>query len=393
MTTERLHYPGGQAMDATQRLRAVQASTSTEKLTQALEDPSPEVVRAAIGRLVDLRGHAAANALRAALFDVDLSLVGDIAKALQRVGDGGVAEMAIEALGDERSTRRLAAIRALGAISTARAASWLQSALDDDVAGVRSASLDALARLGEHASPAAAPACARLLHDPLPHVRIAAIRAVARLEPHPGALLAPAANDADRLVRLEVAGHVASLPESAAKSLLADPDLRVREAAARAAGTREVGALALLLTDDPAHDVRRAAARALGATRDDRVADVLLPGLEDPDALVRAAVLRALEEILTRATAVRRLCAELASERAERRRVTVYALAHLSAREAAHDLARLADDPDPDVRLALIASAEVLFDEPGALMRYLRSDADPAVRQAAGMWLLRAGRR
>ena len=194
--------------------------------------------------------------------------------------------------------------------------------------GVRGAALDALAKLGPGVDGDGAD-CARLLADPAPHVRIAAVRAVARLVKHPGAMLASAVRDKDRLVRLEVARHVAGLPERAANTLLGDPDLRVREAAARGAGVRELGALAVLLTDDPARDVRRASAHTLGAMRGERVADVLVLGVEDPDALVRAAVLHALETLLTREGAVGRLCDELTSDRPERRRASVYALAHL----------------------------------------------------------------
>ena len=380
-------------VDATERLRTVQTSRSPGELVESLDDPSPEVVRAAIDRLVDLEGPRAAEALRARLLDVDLSLVADVAGALRRIGDNAAAKLAIAALGHDGYSRRLAAVRALGALGDERAVGPLRPMLGDEVGGVRAAALEALAKLGEGAGADVGGDCARLLSDPVPHVRIAAIRSVARLVPHAGAMLAPGAEDEDRLVRLEVARHVAGLPEPAAKALLADADLRVREAAARAAGTREVGALAVLLTGDPARDVRRASAHALGAMRDERVADLLIPGLEDPDALVRAAVLHALAGLLAREAAVRRLCDALASERPERRRASVYALAHLNAREAAPELARLADDPDPDVRLALVHSAEPLFEEPGSLMRYLASDSDEAVRQGAEMWLLRATRR
>jgi HEAT repeat protein len=377
--------------DATARLHEVRASRSPPELIASLGDPSPEVARAAIGRLVELEGPRAADPLRARLLDADLYLVADFANALKRIGASGVVELATTALGDERYSRRLAAVRALGALGDKRAAAQLRIALGDDVAGVRAAALDALAQVGDGTEVGAD--CARLLSDPVAHVRIAAVRSVTRLVTHPGTPLAPAAADQDRLVRLEVARHVAGLPEDAAKVLLADPDIRVREAAARAAGPRELGALSVLLTDDPAPDVRRASAHALGAMRDQRVADVLVPGLEDPDALVRAAVLRALERLLTREGAARRLCDELASERPERRRAALYALARLNARERGPELSRLADDPDPDVRLALIHSAEALYEEPGPLMRYLAADSDPGVRQAAEMWLLRAGRR
>ena len=238
----------------------------------------------------------------------------------------------------------------------------------------------------------AAADCARLLSDGVSHVRIAAVRALARLVTHPGDVLAPAAEDEDRLVRLEVAQHAARLPEHAAQALLADPDLRVRGAAARAAGIRDLGALSVLLTDDPAGDVHRASAHALGSVRDQRVADLLVVGLEDPDAFVRAAVLHALGQLLSRDGAVRRLCEELDCKRPARRRAVVYALARLRAREVTPELARLADDPDPDVRIALIHSADALYDEPEHVMRYLAADPDIGVRQAAETWLLRAKR-
>ena len=355
-----------------------------------LDDPSPEVVRAAIARLVDLEGLRAADPFRARLLDADLSLVADFANALKRIGAGGVAEAATTALGDERYSRRLAAVRVLGAVGDQRAAAQLRTVLADGVAGVRAAALEALAQLGDGAEVGAD--CAQLLSDPVAHVRIAAVRSVARLVTQPGTLLAAAVTDQDRLVRLEVAQHVARVPEDAAKVLLADPDIRVREAAARAAGPRELGALSVLVTDDPAPDVRRASAHALGAMRDQRVADVLVPGLEDPDALVRAAVLRALERLLTREAATRRLCEELSSERPERRRAAVYALERLKARGADAELSRLADDPDPSVRMALIHSAEALYDEPEPLLRYLAADSDQSVRDAAEMRLLRARR-
>ena len=247
-------------VDATQRLRAVQASRSLEELTESLADPSPEVVRAAIDRLVALGGETAAPALRARLFDVDLSLVADIAAALRRIGDSEAFDVATAALDDQRYPRRLAGVRALAALGDERAAGSLRTMLEDEVAGVRAAALDALARLGPHAGAGAADECGRLLSDPMPYVRIAAVRAVARVAAHPGALLSAAARDEDRLVRLEVARHVAGLPERSAKALLGDPDVRVREASARSAGARELGLLAVALTEDPAPDVRRASA-------------------------------------------------------------------------------------------------------------------------------------
>lgn len=179
------------------------------------------------------------------------------------------------------------------------------------------------------------------------------------------------------------------LPDHAASGLLADRDLRVREAAARAAGSGQVGQLAALLAEDPASDVRQAAAATLGKLADQRTADILVPGLDDPDAIVRAAVLRALVERLTRSGAISRLCGELGSERPERRRASLYALSHLQARESTADVGRLVDDPDPDVRLALLQVADALLPDPEPLIYYLAADTDAVVRDSARNWLVR----
>jgi len=391
-TTSRVSFrnPGG--LDATQRLRAVEAAVSSQELINALDDASPEVVRVAIRRLVELDRVRAAKALRLRVFDVDLALVADFAKALQRIGDDQILVIAIEALEDGRSTRRLAAIRAIGALRDERAVQALRAALDDDVAGVRAGALGALAQLAGGAGIPSGADCARLVSDPVPHVRVAAVRAVARLVAHPGPMLAPAVHDEDRVVRLAVAQYAASLPQGAARVLLEDPEARVREAAVRGAGKRELGALAVLLIDDPARDVRRAAARALGDMRDERAVELLLPSIEDPDSLVRAAVLHGLEDLLGREGVVRRLCDELAGKRAERRRASLYALARLNAREASAAVSRTVSDPDPEVRLALVHTAEALFDEPQPLVSYLFDDLDQAVHDAAEMWLLRVAR-
>ncbi len=107
-------------VDATQRLRVVHGTRSPDELVRSLDDPSPEVVRAAIARLVDLEGQQAAGPLRARFFDVDLSPVADVAGALRRIGDGGAVEVAMKALRDGRYSRRLAGVRALGALGDPR---------------------------------------------------------------------------------------------------------------------------------------------------------------------------------------------------------------------------------------------------------------------------------
>jgi uncharacterized protein (DUF2336 family) len=51
---------------------------------------------------------------------------------------------------------------------------------------------------------------------------------------------------------------------------------------------------------------------------------------------------------------------------------------------------QLAEDPDPDVRLALIHTARELQPEPRRVIELLSEDADPAVNHAANLWLMRS---
>jgi HEAT repeat protein len=372
---------------ATERLLATQRSVSPAEVIEALDDSSPEVARAAISRLVELGVPDARYELRSRLFTADLSLAADLARALKRLGDSGLLEAAIEALTDERYPRRLAAARALRVLADRRAAEPLRVAVHDQIAGVRAAAIEALAELG--ASRATATECARrLVLDDDAHVRTLAVRTIAATAARPGALLAPAARDRDHVVRLEAAKHLASLPASAAHELLDDPELRVREAAAKGAGPDQVGRLAVMLAEDPSADVRRAAAHTLASFQDPLLADVLIPALGDSDAVVRASVLRALGGLLGREATIKRLREELNGERPERRRAAVYALARLRAPEAARDVARLVGDVDPDVRLAVVQTASELNQDRRAITD-LTADGDHAVSHAAEMWLAR----
>ena len=115
--------------------------------------------------------------------------------------------------------------------------------------------------------------------------------------------------------------------------------------------------------------------------------DDLLKDLENLDASVRLAALHDLERLLTRDGAVRRLCGELASSASRRRQASLQALAQLEVVEAGPEVWRLADDPDPEVRLSLLRSADALLVDPEHLVRYMSTDPDPVVRQSAEEWL------
>ncbi len=379
------------ARGVNERLLAARESDSSTELTAALDDPSPEVAKAAAARLADVGGMQATRELRARLLCAEPARVGAIAAALTRLHDEPAVDAAIAGLHDEPYTRRLSAARALAVFSAPRAAPALRAALRDSVAGVRAAVLDALAALGP--SEVTASECAPLLQDPVMHVRLRAVQAVARTARHPGRLLAVAAHDADHQVRIEVARHAMSLPSDVTRALLSDHERRVREAAARGSGKGQLGALVDVLAKDPSSEVRLAAAQTLGDLGDPCAADGLLDALEDADDVVRVAALRSLARLVTPAGAMERLRAELHSPMGTRRRATIYALARMilageSAGPLMADMAPMVADPDADVRLALIQTADLLSD-PQPMITYLTGDSDPTVRHAAEMWLAR----
>jgi HEAT repeat protein len=153
---------------------------------------------------------------------------------------------------------------------------------------------------------------------------------------------------------------------------------------------RQAGQLATMLVEDHSADVRHAAARTLGELGDDRLVDVLLPALQDRDAVVRVSVEHAIERLLTPAGAIARLRRELCASDPRRRSATVYALARMRASDAGEDVSRLIDDPDADVRLALIHTADALQTDPEPLVRRLAMDDDLVVKHSAEGWLLRS---
>ena len=81
---------------------------------------------------------------------------------------------------------------------------------------------------------------------------------------------------------------------------------------------------------------------------------------------------------------------QLRSDRAQDRQDGVYALARVTERRAV-DVWRLADDPDLDVRLAVVETAEVLAFDPGPLLTYMSTDPNAEVCAHARRRLLGLG--
>lgn len=363
------------------RLRAVARSKDHEMLSEALSDSSPDVARAAISRLVELHGRKAASSLNAVLLDADVSIIADLGKALRELHDRDTFELCRLGLNDERYTRRLAAAMTLGILGNTDARPHLCAALDDQIAAVRTAALESLTRLAPARE--AVDKAALLLTDTSPQVRVAAVRLVAGNHPGPAALLSAVTMDREAEVRCELARHIGKLNDTDVRQLLTDPDEGVRCQAAQCAGKEQMPLLATLLSSDGRSEVRRAAAHALGAIGGQAAAEALIAGIEDADNIVRAGVLRALERALGRKGATMRLASELHSARADRRRCALYALARTNDCDRTVMVWRLADDPDLDVRLAVLETAPRLLTEPDALLMYMGTDANGEVRESA----------
>lgn len=374
--------------DPSVRLRAVARSSDLEALSMALGDTSPDVARAAIRRLVELEGAKAAPALRAVLLDADVSLTTDLAKALRTLNDSDAIKLARFGLGDERYTHRLAGVITLGIVGDANIRAELTAALSDPIAAVRAAALEALRRVGPDQE--ALERASVLLTDSSPQVRVGAVRLIADNHPQPARPLAAASGDEQQEVRCELARHLGKLSKDTAGKLLSDRDEGVRCQAVRCATREHTGALARLLASDRRAEVRRAAAHTLGAIGGQAAGEALIPGIDDPDGIVRASVMRALERALSRKGAMSRLAGELNSARTNRRRSALYALARFNDRDRTVLVWRLADDPDLDVRLAVVATASALLAEPDPLLMYMRTDPNVEVRESAARRL--AGR-
>lgn len=374
--------------DPSDRLRAVlalpDAWDSCPRLLEAAADPSPDVARAALRRLLKLGSSEEASILRARLLTVDLGLVPDYARTLRGLGDPEAALIARDALGSGSSSMRIAAALALRELRDRRALDQLLDALADPIAGVRRFALEALGALGRDRT--IAKASAPLLADRDPDVRAAAVDTILATTADAEQLLARVVGDRTPRVRRRLAKASPQLSAPTVSALLDDVDVDVRLDVLWALVERPrddllhavVGA-----TRDRAWQVRRAACRALGGARREEGRETLVAALADSHPTVRAAALGALQEIFAERI-VDVLADELSSEHADRRRIAVYALGSCGGEAGGVAVADCVADPDPSVRAAVAhVLAEGTADGVDVLLERLSSDRDATVRNAA----------
>ena len=392
----RIRRHRSQGAEPGDRLRAVRAlpesSASLQPLLEAVQDPSPEVAKAALDRLTRYAGPADAAYLRERLLAADLSVIREWAAALAAMGDPISVMTAVRGLRAESVGTRIAAAVALGELCDPRAVPPLVDALGDPIAGVRRCAVESLAMLGRN--PGSAKACRRMLLDEDAGVRTAAVDAVVGIaeDSELDRWLRPVLDDPSLRVRRRLADHACCLGRLIVSRLLTDPQPDVRTGAAWSFERFPRADVADLLIDrlqDGAWTVRRAACRALGATREPTAAADLLPVLDDPDPTVRSAALHALTD-LCRDGLARTIGAALDDASPRLRRALVYALAWCPASDSVPVLANCATDPDDDVRLAVahLASSLRAFGADSVLER-LERDPAPVVRYAVATALAR----
>jgi HEAT repeat protein len=350
------------------------------RLVDAVSDVSLDVARAALRRLTPLAGAAEIVALRGRMLDVDLGLVADVARTLRALGDTRASDAALAALNSPLASRRHRAAIALRELRDPAARAALVRAVDDREPAVRRVALEALLRLSPDAE--AIKACVRRLTDRDPLVRAAAVTAVATLAPDPSEALRSRLTDRHPTVRTALAVAAAALDEHEARALLRDPETKVRVALLETLARQPRPELLSSLEDalaDPSWHVRRAACDALGAIERPGPAAHLLHLLVDPSPTVQKRALLALERLLGDELDDA-LEAGLTRDNAPLRRAIVEIL---GLRGHVEMLPRLAEDPDTDVRVALVHALATAGSQQGrAALDYLADDSDPAVRNA-----------
>lgn len=299
-------------------------------LTAKLEDPDPEVRRAAMVALGAIGDDAAVPALIEALAQEEGDLVAVAAGALGKIGARAAFEplcaqlshpsalvrqtvvAAINSLGHPQHTERMlalaqardplvreAAIRSLGYFGDPRSLDALLRACRDEAPAVRLAATDSVAFYDDPRTLATAQAS---LSDPVAAVRAAAARTL-RFAPPALAigLLRQALHDPDMWVRVHACRSLAQFRDPAVADAVAvlatDRMPPVRAAAAEALGVCDGnGAIAVLQTllQDEEPEVVAKAVQALGATHHPAAVPILFDLAFQPAEETRRLALAAL---------------------------------------------------------------------------------------------------
>lgn len=297
----------------------------------------------------------------------------------------------IDALSDDNTSVRLAAVQSLGSLEDPRAIAALGKALKDDPdPRVRQAAADALASIDD--ARAVPHLLAALRAEKVAAVRERVVHALGEIGDDSAVdAIAGAAGDASVAVRRAVAHALGELEGRrvlpALLGMARDSDVEVRRYVAEGLGDMDDEAtyetLVLLARDSDA-EVRASAIGGLGDLEDRRALTVLVAALKDANEEVRARAADAIHNIDELKTAPPALIEALADPSADVRHNVAHALGSIGDEAAVPALKRALADSNSEVRrgvaeaLAEIGGADAIT----ALMGLLK-DGDPEIRRIA----------
>jgi HEAT repeat protein/beta-lactamase regulating signal transducer with metallopeptidase domain len=297
----------------------------------------------------------------------------------------------MEALADENSAVRLAAIESLGSLGDPRAIAALGKALREDTdSRVREAAAEAL---GEIDDTRALPHLVEALKaERVASVREKIVHALGEIGDASSVdAIATASKDQSVAVRRAVADALGEIDSRRAlPTLLAmarDTDVEVRREVADAIGdegNEDAYDTLVLLARDADAEVRQQAIDGLGHFEDRRALEIFIGALKDTNADVRSQAADAIHNIDDLGTAPPALIAALSDPSHDVRHNVAHALGSIGDEAAVPALKRALSDDNVEVRrsvaeaLAEIGGAEAIT----ALMALLK-DADPEIRKTA----------
>lgn len=347
---------------AAETLGLLRVPDTAPALINLSKDPRENVRRAAIKALGDIGAAGVGDLLRAALLDESSLVRQQAVLSLGRLEDTETARDLLPLLDDPDPKMRFVTLRALGQIRNREVVSRLIPFLSDVRKELRFAAVEAL---GSIRAPEAVRPLVAILSDPDRNLRRAAAESLGAIaDPQALPPLLIALEDEHWSVRCATATALGRIRSAKATSSLlarlADEDATVRRAAVAALGevgdSRSAGRLSQVLHDPGLQSSALEALRRIGVAA--------LPEMERAFADAGAEVRRLLVDLVGKLEdrqGLRLLLSGLADDSAQVRAEAALALGDGGVREAVRPLMDLkASDPSPDVRQAAAAALKKL---------------------------------
>lgn len=322
-----------------------------------LNDPEPQIRKAVIEALGQLKDSRTVDTLLQRLNDSDVEVRDAVANTLGNFGTPKILDVFISQLDHPDWRVRKAAADGLGVMKTAKSLESLFKKINDPDSEVRKAVVIALGKLGN--IKAQVP-LVRRLKDSHAEVRESAAWALGELgSPLSIEDLLQCFQDKNWKVREAASISLGKIGDEKALNplleILDDQDADVRMAVAEAVGNLHTPKTMQILLDrlqDSDWWKKETAAIALGKLGNPEVLDSLLEGLDDPDWRIRVAMAKGVELLGISNTKVEELLIErLQDPHEEVRKVAVMALGKLGTEKALSSIILCLNDAHIQVRI------------------------------------------